>query len=437
MLDPKQFWAQPPGARPGETNAQLDQVQAMYQQYAQIMGTDAPAPTPDQAEALRQVISAAMAGGAGVTQAQIVAWEKKHRVKFPKLLSEVFQQQDGGMVRDADVYISVLNAIQPIDDDDFYEEEFKDLRLVFEFAHDGGEGRYLLDYNARGRNAEPAVYLEFRDSGDLDKSAESVDELFQELLKSSDEPEVNWSETERLIVVAREQLDMTAHYHGVPASLDQVLCRDGRALILFVQRRTGDDQTLTRTVLPEPLSTEIGLGAGSVQPIQPGRTDIWTLQLQPRNSDGIVQVESTRTSTGQWKNRTTHGVPIYDSIWCADRNRLKQLRVELLGKKEADRVQEEDDARQELQDKMLALPPEVQHAAFMDMFQKGWAENERLFANLGEPPPEIAGLMDALQGKLNEAMRRAQDEAAKHPLDPEIRKLIEKTTKRPPPAVDD
>jgi len=444
MLDPKQFWARPAGAGPADMNAQPDQAQAMFQQLAEAMGAGNLPPTAAQFEQYLRMLHSlggAMPGGAGITAADIAAWEKTHCVKFPKLLAEVFQIQNGGMVSDADVYINVLNGIEPIDaDDDIYEDEFEDPRLVFDFAHDGGEGRYLLDYNARGPKQEPAVYLEFRDCGELDKTAESVDELFREMLESSEGPEVDWSETERLTVVAREQLDLTEHY-GLQARLDQVLCRDARALILFAHRRGRDEETLTRTVLPEPLSTEVGLGACSIRPLQPDRPSIWTLQLQPRKSDGIVQVQSTRTSNGRWKNRTTRSVPIYDSIWSYDRNRLKELRVKLLGKKEALRVQEDDDAQLELQQRMLALPPEAQHAAFMEMFQKGVSENERLFAEmhpgLGQPPPEIAGLMDALQGKLREAMRRAHEVTAKQPVDPEIRKLIEKTTKLRPPEVDE
>jgi SMI1 / KNR4 family (SUKH-1) len=438
MLDPKQFWARPTGAGRADMGALPDQAQAMLHHLAQSMGAGNLPPTGAQFEQhlrMLQALGGAMPGGAGVSTADIAAWEKRHRVKFPKFLAEVFQLQDGGMVRDTEMYIDLLAAIQPINtDDDIYEDEFQDPRLVFEFGHDGGEGRYLLDYNARGPKKEPAVYLEFRDCGQLDKAAESVDELFSELLKSSDGPEVNWSETKRLRTLAREQIDLTGHF-GVPASLDQVLCRDDKSLVLFKHRRGPDGETMTRTVLPEPLSTEVAMGASSVHPIQPGRTDMWQLQLQPRKADGIVQVESTQTGTGRWKNRTSHGVPIYESIWSNDRARLKQLRVELLGKERALRVQKEDDERQELQDKMLALPPEAQHAAFMAMFQRGVAENERLFAEthpgLGEPPPEIAGLMDALQGKLRDAMRRAQEVTAKQPVDPELRKLIEMTLPKP------
>jgi len=77
----------------------------------------------------------------------------------------------------------------------------------------------------------------------------------------------------------------------------------------------------------------------------------------------------------------------------------------------------------------------------MEMFQGLWAEHQRFFEeadqNLGEPPPQIAAALAAIQGRLREAVRHAKDEAAKQPLDPEIRKLIEKTTKLPRPDVND
>src|SRR5262249_58938983 len=119
------------------------------------------------------------------------------------------------------------------------------------------------------------------------------------VLKASDGAEVDWSEADRLTVVARERFDLTGHYHGVPASTDQILCRHDKTLVLFVRRRVGDDETLTRTVLPEPLSSGC-----SIQSINPGQSNIWTLNLQPRDSEGIVQIASTRTTTGSWQNPT-------------------------------------------------------------------------------------------------------------------------------------
>src|SRR5262245_22919029 len=210
MLDPKRFWAEPAGGTPGEPTSQLEQLQAMYMQLGQ------------QADMPGSEFGDAWPGGPGVTMDQIAAWEKKYRVQLPKLFREVFQQQDGGGVRDSEVIINALGSIQPIDTEmlfeELYEDEFADTGLVFEFGSDGGEGIYLLDYNARGRNGEPAVYVDIRDCGELDKVADSVEKFFGRLLKSSDGPEVHWSETERLAVVARERLDLTEHYHGVPAS---------------------------------------------------------------------------------------------------------------------------------------------------------------------------------------------------------------------------
>jgi hypothetical protein len=281
------------------------------------------------------------------------------------------------------------------------------------------------------------VYLAFRDCGELSRVADSVDEFFGDLLKSSDGAEVDWSEAERLPVLARERLDLTAHYRGVPASLDQALCRAAGALVLFVRRRVGDEETLTRTTLPEPLVADLC----SVQPVQPDRTDIWTIHLQPRRSDGIVKTEATRTSAGRWKNSTSHGVPIYDSVWSADRGRLKTLRAELLGPERAARIAERDDAQQELQARLDTLPPAARRAALMEMARQATAETDRLFQEqfpgIGEPPPEIAALTAIMEGKLREARRRFQGEAAQDPLDPETRRLIERVRKLSRPDAGD
>jgi hypothetical protein len=478
MLDPTRFWAQTAGAMPGEPTTPLGQEQALHMQLGLLLTGAGPAPTPQQMGAFQEQMRARLPadapeemkrqmeewlaqvvghrgpqaagpgpelgdmwpGGPGVTREQIAAWEKKYRVKLPKLFREVFQQQNGGGVRDSEVCIHALGGIRPIDTEmlfeELYEDEFNDTELVFEWASDGGEGIYLLDYNARGPDGEPSVYLDIRDCGELDKVADSVDDFFRGLLKSSDGAQVDWSEAERLEVVARERLDLTAHYHGLPASVDQVLCRDGTALVLFVRRRVGDEETLTRTVLPEPLSD-----ACTIQSIQPGQTHIWTLHLHPRDSEGIVQVESTRTSTGQWRNRTSHGVPIYDSIWAGDLDRLRNLRAELLGRKQAARIEQQENAQQELQDRLASMPPATQRAAHMEMVRQALAQNERLFQeqfpDIGEPPPEIAGVMALMQEKLREIQRRGQEEAAQNPLDPELRKLIERTTKMTRPDAND
>jgi SMI1 / KNR4 family (SUKH-1) len=421
MLDPKRFWAESAGAMPGDPTSQLGQLQAMYMQLGQ------------QTDTTGSEFGGIWPSEQGVTSEQMAAWEKKHCVKLPELFREVFRQQNGGGVRDSEVFINALGGIQPIDTEmlfeELYEDEFADTRLVFEFGSDGGEGIYLLDYNARGPNGEPAVYLDIRDCGELDKVADSVEKFFSKLLKSSDGPEVDWSEGERLKVLAREQLDLTGHYHGVPASTDQVLCRDAGALVLFVRRRVGDEETLTRTVLPEPLSN-----ACSIQSINPGQSNIWTLNLHPRDSEGIVQIDSTRTSTGRWKNRTSRGVPIYETIWSTDRDKLNKLRAELLGTKLAARVEDDENAEQELQARLAALPPAAQRAALMQMAMQSQADSDRLFQqqfpNIGEPPPEMAAMMALMQGKLQEMQRRAQEDAAQHPVDPDLRKLMERMAKR-------
>jgi SMI1 / KNR4 family (SUKH-1) len=473
MLDPKRFWAEAGEGSVAEPTTPLGQDQAMHMQLGLLLTGAGPPPSPEQLDALRESmlsqipadapeemrrqaeewvsqlatqraqraanpdpLGPAWPDGSAATPEQMAAWEKKYRVKLPKLFREVFRRQNGGMVRDSEVCINALASIKPVEEEDLYEDEFRDLRLVFDFAHDGGEGSYLLDYNRRGRDGEPAVYLAYRDCGEVDKAAGSVDKFFADLLKSEDGPEVDWSEADRLAVLARERMDLTDHFHGTPSSLDQVLCRDGRTLVLFVRRIVGQDETVSRIVLPEPLSTD----SCSVEPIQPG-AKIWQIHLQPRDSEGIVQIEATRTSAGRWKNRTSHGSPIYAWIWSADPNRLRKLRTELLGKDRAARVAEADDTQQQFQARVASLPPAAQRAAFMEMTRQAMAESERLFQeqnpDLGEPPPDIAALMSLMEGKMRDIQRRIQTEAAEHPLDPETRKLIERMQKMRRPDADD
>src|SRR5262245_25243572 len=140
MLDPKRFWVETAGGIPADPTSQLDQAQAFHMQLGQLLTGSGPAPTPEQMEAFRQQMRGQMPpdappamrqqaeewlsqlasrrppqseatfgawpGGPGVTEELIAAWEKERRVTLPKLLREVFQQQNGGAVRDSDVFIN-------------------------------------------------------------------------------------------------------------------------------------------------------------------------------------------------------------------------------------------------------------------------------------------------------------------------------------------
>src|SRR5262245_43420336 len=147
MLDPKRFWAETGGEMPVGPTTQLGEAQAFHMQLGQLLTGGGPAPTPEQLEAFKQQMreqmppdappemrqqaeewlsqlasrraqqpdppfGGAWPGGPGVTQEQIAAWEKERRVTLPKLFREVFQQQNGGEVRDSDVFINALSGIQ-------------------------------------------------------------------------------------------------------------------------------------------------------------------------------------------------------------------------------------------------------------------------------------------------------------------------------------
>ena len=56
------------------------------------------------------------------------------------------------------------------------------------------------------------------------------------------------------------------------------------------------------------------------------------LYLSPRDPAGVISVESTRTSDGNWKNTVDTGVPVYVDVMCNSMSRLRTLRRELLGK---------------------------------------------------------------------------------------------------------
>src|SRR5262249_4557769 len=157
------------------------------------------------------------------------------------------------------------------------------------------------------------------------------------MLETSEGPQVDWAETDALPVVARETTNLSALYGG-PATLEQVLCRHQRALVLFTREQTPAGGAPAPDTPPQPPGPTPGAGAASIRPHRPGPTATYALHLQPQESDGIVEVTSTKTDDGRWKNGMTKGAPIGALFESADRSRLEELRRTLFGDAAAERA---------------------------------------------------------------------------------------------------
>src|SRR5262249_53832199 len=366
-----------------------------------------------------------------VTEQEIQAWEREHGVALPQLLREVLRRQNGGTLRYAPVSVNRLRDIAPVDESfwewvAFDEDEFEG-RRGFRFAsEDEAGGDYLLNYAAHGPRGEPSVYLSYSGDSDLANVADSVDEFIANQFKIDEAPQVNWDETSDLAVIERESVELSGPF-GTAGRLEQVLGRDGNALVYFTRMTSPTDEALTKSSLPEPLTTNMAMGSATIRRMEPGPNAPWALHIQPEDLDGIVEVRSEKTADDMWRNRVSQGAPIYVQFLSPDRARLEDLRRTLFGAAAAAAAQEHDEVQERLQEKRGDGTDPAEGAAMMQVFlqsmQRMGVPPEQEVADV---PPELAGAAAAIRGKLLEAMKKAQEVVAQSPPDPETLKLMQK-----------
>ncbi|MEO6812190.1 MAG: SMI1/KNR4 family protein [Isosphaeraceae bacterium] len=372
----------------------------------------------------------------GVTETQIQAWEQQQGVTLPTLLRETLTRQNGGLVRLGEIEIDPLREIRPVDEDfwdytDIDDDEAPDHALVFSLGSNDLGGQLLMNFNKDGRKGEPSLYLFYSDPGDATLIADSLDEFFEAELAFDDEPAVDWSEwTENLAIVARETIDMSAPDEG-KADMEQVLVRQDDALVLFTRTRFSKGENLEKTTLPLPLDPQWA----EIRPLRPGVNPTFALHIQPKESDGILCVESFQIEDGRWKNTINEGAPIYVHFESSDRARLEALRTDLFGQAEAECAQAMQDREASLQAHLDSLPPEQRQAAMLQAAMTMKADLDRQFAaqfgDLGPPPPELAPLANLLRQKLDQATARARDQVAHNPPSPETLQKIDEMFKPP------
>jgi hypothetical protein len=364
----------------------------------------------------------------GVGAAEIRDWEAKHGVKLPEPLRTAFGLRNGGCVRNKPLEVLPLEEIVPVDDDfwtfaDIDENEAQDHSLMFVFGNETESGgTFLMNFNARGPKSTPSVYLDFHGENTYLVN-DTLDGLFEAMLASSPVPSVNWSETADLSVVARASIDLSPMYRGKPASIDQVIAREGEAVVLFTRERSPKGEILTRTTLPLPLD----VAWAEVRPRRPAPIASFALHLQPEESDEIVEERSEMHDDGRWKNSTQRGTPVYVMFESTDREHLESLRTQLFGAKGAARAQAKQDRQTALSETLNALSPEERTAALLQAALTMKERMDREFAqsnnDVSDMPPELANAAEMMRLKMAQMVQQSQKTIAAKP--PSARTLQE------------
>jgi hypothetical protein len=362
----------------------------------------------------------------GVTAEEICDWEEEHGVTLPEPIRTALGRRNGGAVRNTTTEILPLDQIVPVDDDfwewaEIDEDEAPDRGLMFVFGNETQSGgTFLMNFNARGPGGEPSVYIDYHGEGSHQVN-EMIGGFFEAMLASSAEPGVDWPEAEASRdVLARETIDLSALYDGSPASEDQILAREGEALVLFTRERSPEGEALTRTRLPLPLDASWA----EIRPLRPDPIGTFALHLQPAESAGIVEVRSETNDDGRWKDTTSHGVPIYVKFESTDRERLRALRSQLLGDEGAARAQAKQDRQAAFQETLESLSPEQRSAALMQAALNMGAVGGPL-GDLAGMPPELAEAAEAMRRRLAEMTEQIRNKAAANPPDAETIRRIE------------
>lgn len=253
-------------------------------------------------------------------------------------------------------------------------------------------------------------------------------------LESADQPSVDWQEMKRTgaPVIAHETIDLSALHRRKPATLDQILARVGEALILVTREQSPKGTILIRTTLPLPLDE----GQSIVGPCRPAPAATFGLMLHPNDANGIVYERSEKKVYGCWKNSRQEGAPHYVRYESVDRDRLRCLRTEVLGAQAAGRAEAAEGRQAELKDLLDRLSPDQRAAALTQAAMALKQETDRqfaaAFADLGDAPPEITGIAEAIQRKMEATAQQVkQKSAAAEPADPEALRRIEELLRDP------
>ena len=263
----------------------------------------------------------------GVTLEQLDKWQSSTGVKLPQFLCEALLVQNGGKIRYSEVEIHPLQKFT-IPDEDFWEfaetDGFKRSERCFEFAVDTQDGRpfYLLRFRAKGA---PTVHHHYND-GSVYETAATIEGFLKDLVLVDAKPAVDWSEIKSLDEVVFHEKTTTKQGRS-KTTVECVVGRRGGKLFHYRHEISEEEEIYVKERFSEPLDAD----EAHIQsyPIGP----VYGLMLRSKKRNGTLEVQSHRMADGTWKNGDSGDAST--DVQSADRERLVQLRRQLLGKKGA------------------------------------------------------------------------------------------------------
>ncbi|WP_437202207.1 SMI1/KNR4 family protein [Planctomicrobium sp. SH664] len=389
----------------------------------------------------------------GLTPKDLQLAEKRLKVSLPQSLVKVLSVQNGGYVRYEEVNLfqvtsrdkrqSVALASKLLDDDalEMVQENGGHAEQILIFA-DEHEGHTLfgLDYHECGPQGEPDVIAIDLHCGYCERIEGGVDDFLNRLSASDAEPAVDWNEISEYELLAEEVIEIPVEAgEPAPHTIDQRLCESGTSFILFRQERQGDFELLTRFEIVKPLDAEQCL----INTVQNATPALYQIQLAAEPSDfpdeesvvdpddyeevSTLWSESRSLADGRWKNRNGSGEPAMVTFESADREKLVQLRVRLIGGELSERAL----AQEEWQERMQSLSDDEIEVVYPQMMQAILAEARQTLdgLDLNRLPPSFQAALQqfAEYGDETENLTDSKQE-----LDPELLGLMKKMLTLPP-----
>lgn len=376
--------------------------------------------------------------------------EKRIGFSLPASLVAALQIHDGGYVQDEDILLLSTNsrdpqeAINRVDkafrDDpealDALSEEFADpSRLVAFAATADGTTVFALNYAAAISGGEPSVvWLDFEHHSCGDSEL-SFDQFFEELLATEDEPSVDWSEADEMVLIAKE---VTEDKHGDYFLFDQRICDSIASVVMFRRRIEYGRERLSRCEIMKPLSPDQCL----IVPVPDEEGGFaYELMLAPEIEEmesapgesladsyetfSVLLTESIQTRSGSWKNRENRDdVPPLPFI-SLDRELLRRVRDALLGGREiTDRAR----VHEQWVEKLSEMGEDQLELAFPHLMSQLLNKAETVLSDMKLDESDLGNLPNLGDTKslLRQLIKDHRASGAATGIDPELLELTER-----------